>query len=106
MMRGLGDANKILIFNNMKKLVCVFGSMNYAAQVLKVPASSVKRACDGDNISCRQLYIRYADSRIELEDEDFGKLNVIEYDKMCGNKNRKYYENKEMLKAKMIKNGK
>ena len=101
-MPKLRDASQVLVFNSLKKLVAVFGSINSAACTLSLTLSAVQKACTGETISCHKLYFRYANSKVELEPNDFGHLTVIDFDKMLGVNDRKYYKTKEMSKTNII----
>lgn len=97
--------NVILIFNPLKRLVAFFGSENAAAKAFNVSSVSIHLAVAGDIISCSNLYFRKLSEKIEVTFDDFGKLRLEEYDKMCGVK-RKYYPTKEMTRKGMKYNTK
>ncbi len=85
----------ILVFNPLKRLVGCFHSVCAMATVFKVSRASIHQACVGKIISTCGVYVRFLADDIEIEDEDYGKLKLQEYDEMCG-VSRKYWPTSSM----------
>ena len=91
---------RILVFNNLKRLVGVFQSQNAAAKVFNTHVQSIHYACTGQCISCQGYYFRSLDETIEVTWDDLGELQLEEYDKLCGVE-RKTYKTGDMSRTGM-----
>ena len=78
------SATRVLIFN---------GAGNFVGEFFSLQAVSF--ACSGTYISSGAYYFRQANSNINIEEADWGKLKLVEYDKLCGEK-RNYHSPKTM----------
>lgn len=95
-------ARRVLVFNSLKRFVAVFGSQVQAAKAFGVKSPSLKAACDGKSISCKGYYFRWWDDMIEIDiNKEFGTLNLMDYDELCGETSRKYYATKAMNRVGM-----
>ena len=86
---------RVLVFNPLKRFIAVFQSVTAASKAFNTTATNIHFACTGKSISCCNLYFRHLQDNLEVELEDFGKLRLEEYDKLCG-VTRKYYPTKAM----------
>ncbi len=78
------SSNPVLVFNPLKRLIGSFHSLTAAATAFKTSNSSIYQACVGPCISSCGLYFRFLAKDIELEESDYGKLRMEEYDQLCG----------------------
>lgn len=77
----------VLIFNSKRTLIAITGSLNQAKNLL----GKTKVVMSGN------FYFRYLHPNVEISlEEDLGKLDLIQYDKMCGQD--RYYYRKDILK--------
>lgn len=87
-MAGIGgnnEAQKVLIFNNRKKLAFIARSLTEAAKYSNVlKPGNISKACTGKIMSLGNYYFRYIDPSVEIELSDIDTLNLEEYDKLCG----------------------
>lgn len=74
----------VLIFNWDKILIAIAGSLHNASDITGGNLQAISSNCTGKKISSGGLYFRHLHDGIQIEMEDFGNLNVEEYDKMCG----------------------
>lgn len=88
-------AKHVLVFNGAKTLVAKVSSLQSTAKIFFTTPQAISFACSGKYISSSSFYFRHENENIQIEDEDFGKLNLLEYDKMCGEK-RRYHSVKKM----------
>lgn len=93
-------SNPVLVFNPLKRLIGSFHSLTGAATAFKTSNSSIYQACVGPSISSCGLYFRFLAKDIEIEDSDFGKLKLEDYDQLCGVK-RDYYPTASMTRKGM-----
>lgn len=89
-----------MVFNPQKRLISINQSAFALAKAHDWNVSSIRAACTGKIISYQKLYFRYFDPNITLEDDDMGKLNLEEYDKLC-QVERKVYPNGKMSRKGM-----
>ncbi len=94
------SSNPVLVFNPLKRLIGSFHSLTAAATAFKTSNSSIYQACVGPCISSCGLYFRFLAKDIELEESDYGKLRLEEYDELCGVK-REYYPTATMSRKGM-----
>lgn len=93
-------ANRVLIFNPLKRLVGIYSSLTSTALIHKASNSAIHQACIGPSISCKGFYFRFLSPEIEIEPSDYGKLRLEDYDKMCGVE-RQYYPTAKMCRLGM-----
>lgn len=89
------SATRVLIFNGAGNFVGEFFSLQEAAKYQYSSVQAVSFACSGTYISSGAYYFRQANSNINIEEADWGKLKLVEYDKLCGEK-RNYHSPKTM----------
>lgn len=82
----------IVIFNASKHFVCVSANIYTTAKLFNLNAHSIKRACDGDLISTNKFYFRRMVVPIDIKNPP----TLIEYDKICGLTDRRYYRTRMM----------
>ena len=82
----------VLIFNSKRTLIAITGSLNQAKNLLgKTSAQLIVECCKGKVVMSGNFYFRYLHPNVEISlEEDLGKLDLIQYDKMCG-QDRYYY---------------
>lgn len=78
------EAKRVLVFNPGKKLIGVYQSAFAVAKAHGWSTASIRKVCEGITISYQKLYFRYVPDDINVEWEDLGKLNLLEYDDLCG----------------------
>lgn len=84
-------ARRILVFNPRKCLVAVLNSQSAAAAMLNTTGMNVSLACTGGTISCKGFYLRQTRDDVEIDlDADLGRLELTEYDRLCGEERRVY----------------
>lgn len=81
-------AKHVLVFNGAKTLVAKVSSLQSTAKIFFTTPQAISFACSGKYISSNSYYFRHEHGNVQIEDEDFGKLNLLEYDRMCGEKRR------------------
>lgn len=88
----------VLIFNSKRTLIAITGSLNQAKNLLgKTSAQLIVECCKGKVVMSGNFYFRYLHPNVEISlEEDLGKLDLIQYDKMCGQD--RYYYRKDILK--------
>ena len=88
----------VLIFNSKRTLIAITGSLNQAKNLLgKTSAQLIVECCKGKVVMSGNFYFRYLHPNVEISlEEDLGKLDLIQYDKMCGQD--RYYYRKHILK--------
>lgn len=91
---------RVLVFNPQKRLISINQSAFALARAHDWNVSSIRAACTGKIISYQKLYFRYLAPNITLEDDDMGKLNLEEYDRLC-QVERKVYPNGKMSRKGM-----
>lgn len=92
--------NTVLVFNPLKRLIGSFHSLTATATAFKTSSSSIHQACVGPCISSCGLYFRFLAKDIEIEEDDFGKLKLEDYDQLCGVQ-REYYPTATMSRKGM-----
>ena len=96
---------QVLVFNGAGKYVGTFCSLHELSDFSfdAVSAQSISFACTGKYFSAGSHYFRFDNENVDLEKSDFYRLNITEYDKLCGEK-RSYHSPKFMaLKGKRAK---
>lgn len=93
---------RVLVFDQLKRLVAVFHSCTAAAKAFQASTVSIHNACIGKSISCHQFYFRHLyDDKIEIDAmEDLGELRLEDYDELVGLK-RVYYKTRAMSRIGM-----
>lgn len=107
------SATRVLIFNGAGTFVGEFFSQQEAAKYQYSAVQSVSFACSGKYISSGAYYFRQANKNVNIEETDWGKLKLVDYDKLCGEK-RNYHSPKTMAQKykalvrrfKFVKKGK
>ena len=89
-MSKLRNARRVLAFNQMKRLIGIFQSLNATAQAFGTNVQNIAYVCSGKMISSRKHYFRYLLDDIEVTTDDLGVLTVNEYDELCENNLRTY----------------
>lgn len=90
-----GEAKRVLIFNNRKRLTLIAHSLNEAAKYsCKLKVGNVSKACTGPLMSAGTYYFRYINPNVEIDLSDLGTLDLEEYDKLCGEERPIYHTQK------------
>lgn len=97
----LKTPDKVALFSPEKILVGVFSSMNQAANVLGVRASTVRFACVGTTVACQGWYMRTL-GHVEVGIGDIGTLTLDQFDTLNGEK-RVTYPDRGMRKKRTAK---
>ena len=96
---------RLLIFDQLKKLIFVSSSLSNVSNVKFSNIQSISAACTGRTISSGGWYFRYANPNVEIEvSKDVGILDVEEYDDLC-NENRRYHTSSEMARRRKFADG-
>jgi len=103
-------AKRVLVFDWAGILVSRVSSLQATAKMQHIAPQAVSFACGGKYIGAGGYYFRHENDNVKIEDDDFGRLRLAEYDKLCGEK-RSYHSPKVMSKkykaiALKIKNAK
>lgn len=103
-------AKRVLVFDGAGTFVCKVGSLQATAKMQYMAPQAVSFACSGKYISSGGYYFRIENGNVKIEDEDWNKLKLADYDKLCGEK-RNYHSPKTMSKkykaiSKRIKSAK
>lgn len=88
----------VLIFSSTRHLIAIASSLNQAKSLVgKSNAQSILDCCRGRTVMSGNFYYRYLHPNVEISlEEDLGTLDLIQYDKMCGED--RYYYRKDVLK--------
>lgn len=88
----------VLIFSSTRQLIAVASSLNQAKSLVgSTSAQPISECCRGQIIMSGNFYYRYLHPNVEISlEDDLGKLDLIQYDKMCGED--RYYYRKDVLK--------
>lgn len=80
------EPKAVLIFSSTRYLMAIAGSLNQARLLVgKSNAQPLSECCRGRIVMSGNFYYRYLHPNVEISiEEDLGKLDLIEYDKMCG----------------------
>lgn len=97
------DAKKVLVFNGARVLVAIVRSLQTVSELTGKSPQSISMACTGKYVSTGGFYFRHASKRIEIEEDDIGKLKLTDYDNLCG-ETRKYHPVREMAHKKQKEN--
>ncbi len=85
---------KILAFNPDFKLAGIFLSYNHCEKMTGIAHQLLVRCCKGDLITTHGFYWRELPADLILESDDIGTLDMIYFDKGCGNDFKVYASNK------------
>lgn len=99
-MSKFSEPKRVLVFNQMKRLVAICQSVNATAEMFKTSVQSIFYVCSGKSISCNGYYFRKLDDEIEVTFDDLGVLTIQEYDSLCGVE-RKIYPTSKMTRKGM-----
>lgn len=77
----------------------IAGSLHNASDMTRGNLQAISANCTGKKISSGGLYFRHLSPDIQIEWNDFGSLNLEEYDKLCGHI-RNYHSIDTMLKKR------
>jgi len=99
-MMGDFTAKKIAAFDGNLKLVAIFNSISTAAEILNVTPQVLRRACKGEVVAVRKLYVRSIPDEIIIDFDDIGVLRLIDFDEVLGNDYPIYLTSK--MKPKQI----
>ena len=92
------EPKAVLIFSSTRYLMAIAGSLNQAKLLVgKSNAQPLSECCRGRIVMSGNFYYRYLHPNVEISiEEDLGKLDLIEYDKMCGVE--RFYYRKDVAK--------
>lgn len=92
----------VLVFNPNQILMGVVGSLHMVTDLTSGNTQSILFACIGRYGHSQGLYYRPLNDNVFLKFTDLGSLKLKEYDRMCGEENRKYYPKKEMKETRRL----
>lgn len=92
----------VAAFNFDYKLIAIFGSIKEVSKITGVVRQSIIKAVYGDIISINKIYLRSIPDDIVLDLDDISKLTLFEFDRICGNKDRKIYNGRKKTKSNVI----
>lgn len=95
-------AKRVLVFDGAGKLVARASSLQAAAKMHFIEPQSVSFACSGKYTCAGAYYYRIENENVKIEEEDWSKLSIREYDKLCGEK-RNYHTSKMMSRKYMAR---
>lgn len=91
---------KVLVFSGTRRMLARVCSLHAAADIMDMSPMTISQCCNGKSIASGGYYFRYENPDIIVDDNDYGKLNIEEYDLLCGEK-RTYKTKVEMNKFKV-----
>lgn len=91
----------ILMFNSAKVLVAIFRSLHSASELTFCNLQAISFCCTGKYISTGGYYFRHVNPDILIELDDLDNLDLVNYDKMCG-ETRKYYSIRQLAKKREL----
>lgn len=94
--RPFRDSKAVLVFNGAQVLIGIMRSLNAVSEFSGGNLQSISYACAGHYISSGGYYYRYIHENVEVGTEDIGSLQIKEYDRLCGEENRKYRTVRDM----------
>ena len=94
----------VLVFNGTGRMLATACSLRALAELMNLSPMVISQCCTGKSIASSGYYFRYENSNVIVDNDDCGKLNIEEYDLLCGVK-RTYKSKAEMnrVKASIIK---
>jgi len=92
------DPKLVLVFNASKVLIAIVRSLHSAAQLSGGNLQAISFCCVGKYVSSGGFYFRHVHPNIEIELSDLDNLKLDEYDKLCGEHERRYHPRKDMVK--------
>ncbi|RHH14389.1 hypothetical protein DW228_06205 [Bacteroides fragilis] len=96
----------VLIFNGAQVLIGILRSLNAASEYSGGNLQSISYACAGTYISSGGYYYRYIHENIEVGLEDIDSLRLKEYDRLCGENDRKYRSVRDMAHKRKARHSK
>lgn len=96
----------VLVFNGAQVLIGIMRSLNTVAEYSGGNLQSISYACAGLYISSGGYYYRYINENIEVGLEDIGSLQLKEYDRLCGENERKYRSVRDMAHKRKARQSK
>ena len=94
-------AKKIAVFDRNLKLAAIFSSLSMAAEILGVTPQVLRKACKGDVVAVKKLYIRDVPDEIIIDFDDIGVLRLTDFDGVFG-KDYPIYLTAEMKPKQII----
>lgn len=88
----------VAVFNSSYILIGIFRSIKEASKLTGIVRQSIIKAISGDSVSVRDCYWRNIPEDVVLDQDDIGKLSVIEFDKEVGNPDRKIWAKRRIMK--------
>ena len=73
---------QVLIFNATGELAAIARSIRSAAELTKVDENDIKLCCENQSSDSGHYCFRY-NVESSIADDAFGKLTIVEYDKLC-----------------------
>lgn len=96
------ESKVVLIFNGAQMLISIFRSLHSASEFSGLNLQAISFCCTGKYVSSGGFYFRHLHPEIIIGLNDLNKLNLTDYDKMCG-ETRKYHSVREMAKKRKLK---
>lgn len=93
------EPKNVLIFNGARVLISITRSLQAASLLTGGNLQAISFCCLGKYISTGGFYYRHIHPDIEIDLTDLDKLNLEDYDEMCGEK-RRYHTVREMAKKR------
>lgn len=95
-------ARRVLVFNGARTLIATVCSVQATSKIFFTTPQAISFACSGKYICSNAFYFRFEHENVLVEPEDLGKLNLFEYDKLCGEKRRYHTVRKMAQKHRII----
>ena len=97
--------NRVLVFNEWRSLTGLCRSAKTLAELLHVTPQAISKCCSGRSIMCKGVYLRYLHPDMEVNIDDwFEYLDLIQYDKMCGEEHFYFKYSKSRKRDKLTAN--
>ena len=106
MAKTFNEPKSVLVFNGSRVLIAIIRSLHSAAQLSGGNLQAISFCCSGRYISTGGFYFRHLHPDVELEKSDMNTLKLDEYDKLCGEHERRYHSKKDMAKRLQQTTGK
>ena len=93
------------MFNEWRRLTGLCRSAKTLAELLHVTPQARSKCCSGRSIMCKGVYLRYLHPDMEVNIDDwFEYLDLIQYDKMCGEEHFYFKYSKSRKRDKLTAN--
>lgn len=91
---------QVLVFNGARILIAMARSLHCLSELTGANLQSISFACTGLYVSANGLYFRHLHPDVLVDASDLNVLKLQEYDKLCGEEDRRYHSVREMARRK------